>query len=141
MSRVYVALTRDRWQLRRAARHAGSPKLKRRLRRLAFRRAQQTRELAESVPSLDSGVEEAKPDSFDRDIGRANEISTVASCLRSNRRLQAAIEKALATSPSDKTTAKLKRLQAGAANEAGLLEARLREIAIRGFEGSPPIVE
>ena len=140
ISRVYVALTRDRWNLRRAARYAGSPKLKRRLRSLAFRRAQQTREIAESVPAVEA-AEDSADDSYVRDIGRANEISTVASCLRSNRKLRVAIERALATNPSEKTSMKLKRLQESAANEAGLLEARLREIAMRGFDGSPPIVE
>jgi hypothetical protein len=110
------------------------------LRRLAFRRAQQTREFAEAVPSVDAG-EDAADDSYARDIGRANEISTVASCLRSNRKLRVAVERALATNPSEKTSTKLKRLQETAASEAGLLEARLREIAMRGVNGSPPIVE
>ena len=139
MSRVYLALTRDRWNLRRAARHAGSPGLKRRLRKLAFRRAQQTRDLADAVPPPDPpGV--TGPD-FARDIGRANEISTVAACLRSNRKLRIAIERALETEPSPKVTAKLERLKESAASEAGVLDARLREIAISGFDDSAPMLE
>ena len=140
MGKVYSALLKDRRNLRRAARHAGAPNLKRRLGRLAFRRASDSRELADSV-ALDMTVPADRVESYRRDVGRANEISTVAACLRSNRKLRVAIERALQTDPPELVAEKLHRLLQSAGEEAGLLEARLRDIAVKGFPGSPPVVE
>lgn len=140
MGRVYSALLMDRRNLRRAARHAGAPELKRRFRRLAFRRATDSRELADSV-SLDMAVPADRVESYRRDVGRANEISTVAACLRSNRKLRVAIERALQTNPPDRVAQRLNRMRDSASEEAGLLEARLRDIAVQGFPGSGPVVE
>ena len=142
ISNVYVALMRDRWNLRRAAQHAGNVKLKRTLRRLAFRRASDSQAIADASdldvgdPSVTRGVE-----SFARDIGRANEIGTVAASLRSNRKLRIAIERALATNPPERVANRLSKLRDSASSEAGILEARLRDIAVHGFSGEPPVVE
>ena len=142
MSSVYVALMKDRWNLRRAARYSGDPKLKRLFRRLAFRRARDTEGLAGSVEPETADLSAMdSAESLTRDIGRANEIGTVASCLRSNRKLRIAIERALATKPPDRLQQKLENLRDSASTEAGLLEARLRDIAIQGFSQSPPVVE
>lgn len=140
MSKVYLAILADRWNLRRAARHSGNPKLKRRLRRLAFRRSREASDLAETGALKDVATHATSSvDSFSRDIGRANEISTVAACLRSNRRLRIALERALAVNPPDRVAQRLTELRDSSSAEAGLLEARLRDIAMQGFAGSPPI--
>lgn len=142
MSRVYVALMRDRRNLRRAARYSGNPGLKRLFRRLAMRRLRDAREIADSSgvdiaqSSLDSSV-----GALARDIGMANEVSTVAACLRSNRKLRIAIERTLAASPPDRIAQRLKLLRTSAGEEAGTLEARLRDIAVQGLPSSPTIVE
>ena len=140
MGKVYAGLLKDRRNLRRAARHAGAPKLKQRLRRLAFRRATDSRELADSV-AIETAAADDVVESYRRDIGRANEVGTVAACLRSNRQLRVAIERALETKPPDRVAQRLKRLRDSASEEAGLLEARLRDIAVQGFPGPPPVVE
>lgn len=142
MSSVYVALMKDRWNLRRAARHAGDPKLKRVLRRMAFRKARDAEALADSTKLDAAGLSAMNSaETFTRDIVRANEIGTVASCLRSNRKLRISIERALATSPPDRLQRRLEKLRDSASSEAGLLEARLRDIAIQGFPQSPPIAD
>ena len=142
MSRVYIALLRDRWNLRRAAPHAGTPGLQRILRKIAFRRSREARELAETS-QLDPETVEDEPglQAFSRDIGRANEISTIAACLRSNRKLQIAIERALKSSPPEKVALRLRRMATSATEAAGVLDARLRDIAAQGFSEAPPVVD
>ena len=143
MGKVYVALLRDRRNLRRAGRFSGDPKLKRLLRRLAFRRARIAEDLG-GAPQIDIAAEsftDSEVEALTRDLGTANEIGTLAACLRSNRRLRIAIERALASTPPPRTAKQLTKLRDSASREAGTLEARLGEIAMRGFGGTPPQAE
>lgn len=133
VSAVIIALTRSRYALRRAARRAGDRQLSHRLRRLANRKRAAADDLArDNPPSKDPATPSTKePAPFLGDeIRTATEIGSLASCLRSNRKLRAALEHALEANPPARIRQKLERLRDETDRESGTLNARLGELAI-----------
>jgi len=133
VSAVIVALTHSRYTLRRAARRAGDRRLSHRLRRLANRKRAAAADLARDKPPstdpADSKTEVPAPFLGD-EIRTATEIGSLAASLRSNRKLRAAVEHALAANPPTRIRQKLERLRDETDRESGTLNARLGELAI-----------
>jgi len=128
LGKVYTALMRDRWNLRRAARRAGSPRLKRQLHRLAFQRGNDAGSLVEAGVRVAEGDMPPRPNQTDPlDLIRIGEVGALAACLRSNRKLRVAIDRASATEPSPIIDRQLSALKAAAEREAGTIEARFAE--------------
>jgi hypothetical protein len=139
VGRVIMALTRYRVALRRAARRAGDPLARRRLRGMAGRRRRDVTELTQRAPAVDPAAVVTELDSLERlrrDDRTMNEIASLALCLRSNRRLRVALERALRADVPSRVARRLDDLRGGVEEEFGLLNARLRDIAI--VEGPPP---
>lgn len=133
VSAVIIALTRSRYALRRAARRAGDRQLSHRLRRLANRKRAAADDLArDNPPSTNPARPSTKePAPFLGDeIRTATEIGSLAACLRSNRKLRAALEHALEANPPARIRQKLERLRDETDRESGTLNARLGELAI-----------
>lgn len=145
MSGVYIALLSGRRNLRRAARQSGDPMLKRLFRLQAYRRVRSADELAgatELAPVANATeANDSSVGALTYDLGVATEVGSIAACLRSNRKLRIAIERTLAANPPDRVVELLGRLRDSAANETGTLEARLRDIAVRGFPNSATAAE
>ncbi len=141
-SKVILALARYRVSLRRAARRAGDPKLGARLRKLAVRRRADVAELTRHAPFPEPDEVPPEPDtlkSLRRDDRMANEIASLAACLRSNRRLRIALERTLLSQPPVRVAARLDHLRGDVEREYGLLNGRLRDIALAGVS-APSIV-
>jgi hypothetical protein len=62
----------------------------------------------------------------------------VAACLRSNRKLRAAVEHALQANPPTRIRQKLERLRDETDRESGTLNARLGELAIPALPTANP---
>jgi hypothetical protein len=139
VGRVIMALTRYRVALRRAARRAGDPQARRRLRGMAGRRRWDVAELTQRAPAVDPAAVVSELDSLERlrrDDRTMNEIASLALCLRSNRRLRVALERALRADVPSRVARRLDGLRGDVEDEFGLLNARLRDVAI--VEGPPP---
>jgi hypothetical protein len=141
VGKVVYGLIVHRARLRRAARQAGDPAASKRLRRLARRRRGDVEELVRTVPP---DVVAPRPiDSKDvvpsavRQLALANEIASLAATLRSNRRVRVAIERTLDKEPPARLAGKLSRIAADLEIEAGTLNARLRDVAVRDVVPSP----
>ena len=66
---------------------------------------------------------------FGDEIRAATEIGSLAACLRANRKLRAAVERALEADPPARISQKLERLRDETDRESGTLNTRLRELA------------
>jgi len=141
-SRLVTALARYRLSLRRASARAGDPTLAVRLRRLAFRRRAVVEELIRHAPpSPDPSESSDVLADLQGEDRVANEIGSLAACLRANRRLRIAVERTLQARPPEHVTNRLCRLRDDIEREFGLLNARLRDIALAGVPTAAFIVE
>jgi hypothetical protein len=140
VSKVILALARYRLSLRRAAMRAGDPGFSVRLRRLAMRRRADVEELTRHAPLPEPTDSPEEPDllgGLRRDDRTANEIASLAACLRSNRKLRIALERADPAQPPARVATRLDRLRDEVEREYGILNGRLRDIAVAGVPPSP----
>ena len=143
VGKVAYALVVHRARLRRAARQAGDPATSKRLRRLAQRRRGDVKELVRSAPADTITPKVVKPEDVvphsRRQLALANEISSLAATLRSNRKVRVAVDRAQAHNPPATLAAKLTRIASDLEIEAGDLNRRLRDISVMDIDvaGSP----
>jgi hypothetical protein len=106
---------------------------------MAGRRRRDVAELTQRARAVDPAAVVTELDSLERlrrDDRTMNEIASLALCLRSNRRLRVALERALRADVPSRVARRLDDLRGDVEEEFGLLNARLRDIAI--VEGRPP---
>ena len=127
VTRVIFALTQSRRALRQAARRSGDRRLAQRLRRLARRKRAAVAELRRDTPPADPKPDDIEPAAaIAGEIAHATAIGSTAACLRTNRKLRAAIDEALAASPPAQLHARLERLREQTDRESAVLHSDLR---------------
>jgi len=126
-------LVEYRLTLRSASRRAGDPQLAHRLRRLARRSRQVTKQLRLVEPGLDGGDVVAELDPITGEpvwLGDAGEIGALGACLRRNRKVRSAIAKVIDGGPPTRLLPMMERLSERLRHEAGSLNAWIRDLAV-----------
>ncbi len=131
VSNVMIAMTQSRLALRRAARRVEDRRLSQRLLRLARRKRASAAELRRAAPSTKPQADvDEEVALFPSEIATATEIGSVAACLRANRRLRAAVGRALDAGPPGRVLMRLEVLRDETDREAASLNARLNDLVV-----------